>query len=413
MTVRDLSRVFDALTPGSLVFLPGTSGAPIALLEALYAAPDRVQNVHFVSSAPPELGEPDPTRLHKSCRLTSFFLSARSGALPAQLRPSFLPLSYFCIDDWLATQPLDVAIMQLTPPDTRGRCSLGPCVEFSPTAFASAKYRIALINPQLPILPRSQTVDLADFNLQVDADAPLLTLPSATAGKVDDRIAAHVATLIDDGDTLQFGIGRIPAQVLTRLCDRRRLRIHSGLVTEAVLALLDAGALDADAPIVCATAIGDTAFYERLRNLGDCIEVRPVAHTHHPLTLAGVPRLTAINSAIEVDLTGQCNAEQVGHRVVSGPGGLPDFAAGARRSAQGRSIIALPSTDSSGTRSRIVAQLSRGVPATVPRTDADIVVTEYGVARLRGLPVDERASALTAIAHPTFRDTLHSSGLTP
>jgi 4-hydroxybutyrate CoA-transferase len=244
----------------------------------------------------------------------------------------------------------------------------------------------------------------------VETDRALVTLATGDLTAEVRRIGAHVAELVRDGDTIQIGIGKVPAAVLASLHDRRDLGLHGGLVSDEVADLYEAGAITGarnsrDAgTMVCTAALGSARVYGWA---GRCPELRfaPVSYTHDIRVLAQIHNFVAINSVLSVDLSGQANAEMLDGRQVSGTGGLLDFVRGARLSKGGRSILALPST-AGGKTSRIVPRLGVGDVVSCPRADADIVVTEHGVARLRDKSVDERAEALIAIADPAFRRDL-------
>ncbi len=240
---------------------------------------------------------------------------------------------------------------------------------------------------------------------------PLLALPSGPLNDETRRIGLHVASLVADGDTIQIGIGKVPAAVLNALAGHRDLGVHGGLVADAVADLHEAGVITGARKsqdrgrIVATSAIGSERVY---RWAGGCpdLDLAPVSYTHDVRVLAGLDNLVAINSVLAVDLSGQANAEMLDGRQVSGTGGLLDFVRGARLSAGGRSILALPATAAGGKASRIVARLGANDVVSCPRADADIVVTEHGIARLRDLPLDERARALIGIAAPEFREAL-------
>jgi acyl-CoA hydrolase len=245
-----------------------------------------------------------------------------------------------------------------------------------------------------------------DAWFEVDADVVEHETPPPTP--VEERIAAHVARLVRDGDTLQFGIGAVPSAVAGALAGHRRLRVHSGFASDPVRSLWDSGALDRDAPIVTGQGLGTEAFRafaEGCRRL----ELRDVSYTHDAGVVGGIERFVAVNSGIQVDLFGQVNAEAVDGTLHAGAGGLPAFAAGALRSTGGRSLVCLPSTAKRGTVSRVVPVLDRGALCSVPRYLADVFVTEHGIAEVRSLSVDERARAIIAIAAPEHRAGLEAA----
>jgi 4-hydroxybutyrate CoA-transferase len=323
----------------------------------------------------------------------------------------FLPLHYSGIWDYLAGLDIDVALIQVTPPDRSGRCSLGVSVHFVPAVLDRAKVVVAEVNAAMPRPARSYDFPYDRLDYVVETERPLVALATGDLPPEVHRIGAHVASLIEDGDTIQIGIGKVPAAVLAALRDRQGLGLHGGLVSDEVADLHETGVLTGARKshdtgiVVCTAALGSSRVYEWA---GRCRDLRfaPVSYTHDIRVLARIDRFVAINSVLAVDLSGQANAEMLGGRQVSGTGGLLDFVRGARLSRGGRSILALPSTAASGKTSRIVLRLGEADVVSCPRADADIVVTEHGVARLRDRSVDERAEALIAIADPAFRRDL-------
>jgi acyl-CoA hydrolase len=259
---------------------------------------------------------------------------------------------------------------------------------------------VAEVNTAMPRPRHSVMLPYDRLDMVVETSRPLLQLPTGGLSQEAQRIGAHIANLIEDGDTLQVGIGKVPASVLAALHGHRQLAIHGGMVTDEVIDLHAAGALGA---MVCCSARG-TRIYEWTVGRDD-LRFAPVSHTHDVRVLGQFERFVAINSVLSVDLFGQANAEMLRGRQVSGTGGLLDFVRGARLSPGGRSILALPSTAGSGA-SRIVPRLGEQEVVSLPRADADIVVTEHGVAHLRDRSLDERAQALIAIADPAARDAL-------
>ncbi len=302
----------------------------------------------------------------------------------------------------------DVALLMLSPPGPDGRHSLGCVVDYVDAAIAAARTVIAEVSPRVPFTFGHDTIgpDRIDAILETDR-APYVTQPSRI-GDTGRAIAAHVAALIEDGSTIQTGLGELPEAILEGLSGHRDLGLHSGILGDAGMALIQRGVLtNARKPIdtgrsVATTLVGSEALYAFAHRNPDVL-VRSCGYTHADAVLAHLPRLVAINSAVEVDLTGQVNAEQAGRAIVGGIGGQADFARAASRSPGGCSIIALPARASGGA-SRIVARLSG--PVTTPRADVDVVVTEFGAADLRGCTLSERRRRLLAIAAPEAREGL-------
>jgi 4-hydroxybutyrate CoA-transferase len=403
-------RLSDLLRPGMTVFVQGASGEPSPLLRALAAAPDASDRVHYVGCLIPGVNAIDPAAFHPNAQLTSFFVFGDVARSHAAGKVRFLPLHYSGIWAYLAGLEIDLALIQVTPPDRAGRCSLGVSVHFVPAVVDRAKVIVAEINAAMPRPGRSFEIPHDRLDYVVETERPLAALASGDLPPEIARIGAHVAGLIEDGDTIQIGIGKVPAAVLASLRDRRDLGLHGGLVSDEVAELHAAGVLTGaqksyePGTMVCTSALGSERVYEWA---GRCPDLRfaPVSHTHDVRVIARLDRFVAINSVLAVDLSGQANAEMLGGRQVSGTGGLLDFVRGARLAKGGRSILALPST-AGGRTSRIVPRLGEADIVSCPRADADVVVTEHGIARLRDKSLDERALALIAIADPAFRDEL-------
>jgi acyl-CoA hydrolase len=337
----------------------------------------------------------------------TFFMQPSLRAAAAESRIDFRPISYFGIHRFLSDPAtrIDTVVLQVAPPDGDGLCSLGPAVEFMPSVLTRATRVFGVINPSMPVLRGSPRVPMDRFAAIARSTVPLATYDVGAPSVSAARVVEHLAGLIPSGATLQVGLGKIPSQLLQALHGHRELAMHTGMISDAVLDLAAAGALRSRKPILPGVAVGSRDFYCRLNSLRG-LGLAEVAHTHSPAVLAAVPRLHAINSALEVDLIGQVNAEMLDGRYVSGPGGLPDFARAAHLNRDGLSIIALNATDGSGARTRIVARLGAGTPVSVPQHDVDAVVTEFGVALLRGQPLDERARRMCAIAHPDHHEML-------
>jgi acetyl-CoA hydrolase len=306
--------------------------------------------------------------------------------------------------------PIDVVLLQVSGPDETGRYNAGLGIEHLHAALGRARLVIAQINPDLPWTHGDTTIASGAIDVLVPVAEPPIQLPARPTGPIDRAIADHVARLIPDRATIELGLGAIPEAVTRALGGKRGLGVHSGAVGDGIADLMEAGIVDnrhkeIDLGVTVATMLMGTGRIYRFADRNPAVHVRATSYTHDALVLGNFRRFVAINGALEVDLTGQVNAETAGRRHIGLVGGQMDFVRAANRAAQGRSIIALQSTNRERTRSRIVARLADGV-VTTPRAEADLVVTEHGIAELRGRTLAERARALIAVADPGFRAEL-------
>jgi len=388
------------LSPGERVFIPGSSGEPMGLMDALYAAPERTRDLAITTTFVPGINPLRVDALHPSARVTGLFMQPGLRAAQASGRFRHLPLSYAaCVRELERHAGFDVCVIQVSPPDAQGRCSLGPLAEFVPAALRRSRRLAAVINRQTPFFVNAPMVALAAFHHVVEVDAPLRTYEPGADDATAAEIARNVAAFVEDGASLQIGLGKVPGALMARLHDRRHLRLHSGLLSDGVVRLVEAGALDRKWRHVACALVGCAHLYAWAAEQPE-IHVLGCEETHSPQRLAGLERFIAVHAALEVDLFGQSNLEFASGHVISGPGGAPDFARAAMVSRGGVSIVALPSTARSG--SRIVPRLSSGV-ATLSRSDVGVFVTEHGAADMRGASVHERAERLIAIAAPEHR----------
>jgi len=308
---------------------------------------------------------------------------------------------------------LDVALISVTPPNARGYCNLGVSSDFTMSMAQTARTVIAEVNHQMPWVYGNNVISIQDVDYFLETDRPLPQVYPEGSTERDRLIGGNVSTLIEDGATIQIGLGRLSEAVLASLHEKRWLGVHSGLLSDGIVDLVKEGVIDnsrkglKDGKIVTTTMIGTDKLYTFVHK-NKSVEAYPADYTHNQGTLAKLNKLHAINSAIQVDLTGQINAETVEGIQVSGVGGQSDLVCGAARSKGGKSIIVIPSSSTNGEKSRIVPWLDRGSSITSLRHDIDYVVTEYGAAHLRGKTMRERAHALIDIADPTFRDWLES-----
>lgn len=399
ITADELATV---LPPGGLTYVQGCSGHSDLLHEAVMKAGDAVGAMTFTGIFVPGLNR--ATWLaNPDCRVSTVFMTPELKAAGEAVE--FLPFGYADILDHLRSSRIDAALFMVSPPDENGLCSFGPVVDFLAELWPQIPVRIAHINPSMPRTRGSTGIPFDQLTAVIHADAPLYGMPSVKVDPIAERIGAHVAAFVTDGATLQTGLGKIPDAVLRSLTGRLDLRIHSGLIGEAVLDLLAAGALTDGIAVTGGVAIGSAELYAAI--VSDRFVFHPVSHTHNAQVIATIPNFVAINSAIEIDLFGQAHAEVGPCGLMSGPGGATDFARGARLGG-GLRIVALPCDASKGAVSRIVGPGEGAGPVSLHRNDTDIVVTEHGAADLRGLGHEARAQALIAIAAPSHRPDLQA-----
>lgn len=397
-----LSEIPARLDAGARVFLPG-SAAEVAGLTALLTAPDAVP-LHLTATLVPGINPMPGLPLATGATLTNPFAFGPAGT-QAEGAARHLPCSYAGFAKHIANSTFDAVIVTVAPPGPDGRASLGPAVEFTPIAIGRARRMIVVINHALPAIPGAPSIALQDADLVSETDSPLRTYDAGAATPEAVAIAGGIAQFIADGATVQIGIGKVPDALLRALTDRRRLRLHSGMLSDGMQALDAAGALDPHHQPTSCVHVGSGAHYDWLRGRAGLI-VAPVSQTHAPATLAVQPRLVAVNGAIEVDLFGQANLESIGPRAISGVGGAADFAAAAARAPDGISIVGLPAIGPKGA-ARIVPRL--GGPVSLPRHEVEVIVTEFGSADLRGLSAMARAERIIAIAAPEHRAALTSA----
>ncbi len=308
--------------------------------------------------------------------------------------------------------PIDVALIEVSPPDSHGYCSFGVGVDTTLTAARVARHVIAQVNDNMPRTYGDSFIHVNDINAFVESSRPLCALKKPAVTDMHVAIAKNVASLIDDGAVIQTGIGGIPDAILPILMDRKDLGIHSEMISDGVIPLIEAGVITGarknfkPRKIILGFALGTKHLFEFVDN-NPIFEFHPTAYTNDPGLIARNDKMVAINSALQVDLTGQVCSDSIGLQFYSGIGGQVDFLRGASRSKGGKPIIAISSTAKNGTISRIVPMLDPGAGVVTSRGLVRYVVTEYGVAFLHGKSIRERAKALIEIAHPKFREDLY------
>lgn len=405
----------DLLKPGMLVYIPGSSAEPLLLIDALRENSDCCDGVTFLGVFLPGVNNIDFAGFHPNSRMRSFFLPPHLHTSYAAGKIDFITIPYSAIPDYLAQETkIDLALLQLSLPDSHGHCSLGVSADFSGEIFSSAKTLVGHLNPEMPMTRGAPTIPLDQIDFVLEQPEPLLEYEAGSISPELKTIGHLVASLIRDGDTIQMGIGKLQPAVIEAVKGARRLRLHSGMISDPLLELFEAGAIEEQSrhprqsPVITAVALGTRGFYQALENYPS-IRFAPVRYTHSLENLLQIDHLVSINSVLEIDLFGQVNAETVGGRTVSAAAGLTDFQRGARFAKSGRAVIALPSTAKGGAVSRIVPTLGPAHPVSLARTEADFVVTENGVTDLRYKPVNARAEAIISLAHPKFQPELEEA----
>ncbi len=405
-------EALSVLRDGARVLIGSGAAAPLGLLRAFCT---RVRSLHDVEVCQLlTLGDapyvaPD---LAGHVRHNAFFIGANTRAAVQEGRADHTPVFLSEIASLIRTSlPIDVALVQVAPPDAHGFCSLGVSVDIVKPAVDSAKIVIAEMNPRMPRTHGDAFVHQSRLHWIVPVDHPL---PELVADPIDDiarAIGTNVASLVRDGDTLQLGIGSIPDAVLGALGSHHDLGIHTEMFSDGVVDLYEKGVITNSrktlhrGKFVTSFVMGTKRVYDFVHD-NPALEMHPSHYTNDPFIIAKNHGMVAINSALAVDLTGQICADSLGAKLYSGVGGQVDFVRGAARAERGRPILALPSTAKSGTVSRICVELAEGSGVTTTRSDVHFVVTEHGVASLHGKTIRQRVMALASIAHPKFRDEL-------
>ncbi len=397
---------------GRLTFQQGT-GAPLSLLQALHDERERFEAldvyVGLVFADLDLLREPS-----ENIHVTTWQVTGPTQKLVDSGAADFMPLRLSQVPELLTPGgmlPVDAALLQVSPPDERGYVSLGVSVCTMIDIARSAPLVIAEVNRQMPRTLGNSMVHLDEIDYLVDADYPVLQHRQSNIGDLERAIAEHVAELIPDGATIQMGIGAIPEALMFMLDDKKDLGVHSGMISDGFVPLIEKGVVNgrrkalSPGKVVCGEVMGGPDLY-RFVHENETVHMDAVSYTHNPLVLAQLDNFISINSAVEIDLSGQINAETIGARQISGLGGQFDFIEGVLHSKGGVSIFAMPSTAGRGKISRITPRLAAGAAVSTPRYCADYVVTEFGAASLKGRTMRQRAEALIGVAHPDFRDGL-------
>jgi acyl-CoA hydrolase len=412
-TVRAEEAV-SVIKSGDRVFVHTGGGWPARLVAAMTARAPELRVVEVVQMLGMCEGEAPyaAPELSRSFRVNTVFVSDNVRRAVQEGRADYLPVFLSEVPKLFRSGllPLDVALVTVSPPDRHGFCSLGVSVDVSRAAVQSAKTVIAQVNRHMPRTHGDGLIHVDAIDFLVEGDDPLVEAAPVPVDDVSRAIGRHCAELVDDGATLQIGVGAIPDATLAALSGHHRLGVHTEMLSEGIVDLVEKGVITGDAKrvhpgkIVGTFAMGTKRLYDFLDD-NPLVVMLDVAYVNDTAVIRRNPKVTAINSAIEVDITGQVCADSIGELLWSGVGGQMDFIRGAALSEGGKPIIALPSTTSSGI-SRIVSHLRPGAGVVTTRAHVHYVVTEYGIADLFGKNLRQRAAALIAVAHPAHRDAL-------
>jgi 4-hydroxybutyrate CoA-transferase len=397
------------------VYVQCAAAVPSVLLDALVARGSELRDVSVVHLHIEGPGPHLAPEMARHFRHRALFVGPNARDAVNEDRADYVPVFLSDVPHLfeLGVLPLDAVLVNATPPDAHGFCSLGTSVEAMHAAIRAARTVIVQLNRAMPRTLGESFIHVDDIDLAIEVDVPPYEYLAGAIGEVERRIGELVADLVPDGATLQLGIGAIPTATAQALRTKQDLGIHTEMFTDSVADLVEAGVVTGArkernrGKIVTAFLMGTRRLY-RFVDDNPMVEMRPVDFTNDTHVISSFSRMTAINSAIEVDLTGQVVADSIGSRIYSGVGGQMDFIRGAARAREGRAIIALPSTAAGGTVSRIVPAIARGAGVVTTRAHVRTVVTEYGVAELFGRSLRERAQALVSIAHPDHRDRIRS-----
>ena len=410
--IMEADQALKVIKSGDRVVIGHACGEPQALVEAMVKrAPELrdVEIVHMVAMGQAKYAQPG---MEVSFRHNALFVGSSTRKAVEERRAEYTPCFFSEVPRLFRNKllPVDVVLLQITPPDQEGFCSYGVSVDYTQPAAESATTVICQMNSCLPVTGGAK-IHLDHIHRIVEQEQPLLELKPPQIGEVERKIGEHVASLIPDGATLQLGIGAIPDAVLLFLGNKKDLGIHSEMFSDGVVFLAESGVITNrkktinHGKFIATFLMGTQKLYDFVNHNPD-VEMRSVDYVNDPYIVGQHDQMISINSAIQVDLMGQVNAEMIGNKQFSGIGGQVDFVRGASRSVGGKSIIALPSTAANGKISRITAELDRGAAVSTSRNDVHVVVTEFGIAELRGKSLRERARALISIAHPDFRAAL-------
>lgn len=405
-------QAVQQIKSGQRVVVAHACGEPSIILDALVANAAQYENVeiiHMVAMGKAVYCQP---QYDKNFHHNAFFLGGSTRAAAAEGRVDFTPV-YFSEIPSLLREDLrpNVTLLQCSPPDAHGYVSLGVSVDYTKPAAEASDLVIAQVNQNMPRTLGDSFLHVTQIGCLVEADTPVIELAPPKIGDVERAIGENVASLVRDGDTLQLGIGAIPDAVLLFLKEKNDLGIHTEMFSDGVVELVEAGVITNKAKTlhrgqsVATFLMGTRRLYDYVNN-NPAVAMYPVDYVNDPYVIGQNDNLVSINSCVQVDIMGQVVSTSAGLRQISGVGGQVDFVRGANLSKGGRAIMAMPSTTGKGKISKIVPFLDQGSAVTTTRNEVNYVITEYGIAKLKGKSLRQRAETLIRIAHPDFRDEL-------
>lgn len=406
------AQAVQQIKSGQRVVVAHACGEPSIILDALVANAAQYENVeiiHMVAMGKAAYCQP---QYNKNFHHNAFFLGGSTRAAAAEGRVDFTPV-YFSEIPSLLREDLrpNVTLLQCSPPDAHGYVSLGVSVDYTKPAAEASDLVIAQVNQNMPRTLGDSFLHVTQIGCLVEADTPVIELAPPKIGDVERAIGENVASLVRDGDTLQLGIGAIPDAVLLFLKEKNDLGIHTEMFSDGVVELVEAGVITNKAKTlhrgqsVATFLMGTRRLYDYVSD-NPAVAMYPVDYVNDPYVIGQNDNLVSINSCVQVDIMGQVVSTSAGLRQISGVGGQVDFVRGANLSKGGRAIMAMPSTTGKGKISKIVPFLDQGSAVTTTRNEVNYVITEYGIAKLKGKSLRQRAEALIRIAHPDFRDEL-------
>jgi len=412
-TIASAAEAVKKIRPGQRVFIGTGCAEPLELVSALTRRgrelPD-TEILHLLTFGEAPYAHKEMAQYF---RVNSFFIAENVREIIQEGLGDYTPIHLSDVPHLFNSGqlPLDVALIQVTPPDMRGMCSLGVSVDIVKSAAENASLVIAQVNPNMPRTLGDSFIHAYDIDVLVPSEAPILEVLPPDITDVTRQIAENISSLVEDGSTIEVGIGRIPQALLGFLKDKKDLGIHTEMISDGIVELIQCGAINGRRKtvdhdkVVASFCLGTKKLYDFVDN-NPIFAFHPTEYVNNPFIINQQHKMVAINTALEIDLTGQVCADSIGSKFFSGVGGQVDFNRGAAKAPGGKAIIALPSTAKDGTVSRIVVHLSEGAGVVTTRAGVYYVVTEYGTAYLHGKSISERAMALISIAHPSFRADL-------